>query len=74
MFLLLSLQLSVRTPGKLKSLPDNGGSRTRNLWFASPVLYQLSYQVKSVSVRDISELILVPSPVSVCLSLIFLKI
>jgi hypothetical protein len=25
-------------------------------------------------VRDISELILVPSPVSVCLSLIFLKI
>ena len=24
------------TPGKLKIQPDNGGNRTRDLWFASP--------------------------------------
>ena len=30
------------------------GNRTRNLWFASPMLYQLSYGVKSVRVCNIS--------------------
>ena len=59
MFVMLSL--SVSTPGKLKSLLDGGGNRTCDLWFASPLLYQLSYEVKSVRVGDISELSLVPS-------------
>ena len=59
MFVMLSL--SVFTPGKLKSLPDHGGNRTRDLWFASPMLYQLSYEVMSVRMGDISELNLVPS-------------
>ena len=54
------------TPGKLKNQPDHGGNRTRDLWFASPMLYQLSYEVKSVRVFDISELSLAPS-ISVCL-------
>ena len=36
------------TPGKLKNLPDHGGNGTRDLWFASPMLCQLSYEVKSV--------------------------
>ncbi len=53
------------TPGKLKNQPDHGGNRTRDLWFASPMLYQLSYEVKSVRVFDISELNLAPS-ISVC--------
>ena len=53
------------TPGKLKNQPDHGGNRTRDLWFASPMLYQLSYEVKSVRVFDISELSLAPS-ISVC--------
>ena len=53
---------------KLKNLPDHGGKRTRDLWFASPMLYQLSYEVKSVRVCDISELSLLPS-ISVCFSL-----
>ena len=44
---------------------DHGGNRTRDLWFASPMLYQLSYEVKSVRVFDISELSLAPS-ISVC--------
>ena len=43
------------TPGKLKNQPDHGGNRTRDLWFASPMLYQLSYEVKSVRVFDISN-------------------
>ena len=30
------------TPGKLKSLSDHGGNRTRELWDTSPMLYQLS--------------------------------
>ena len=51
---------------KLKNQPDHGGNRTRDLWFASPMLYQLSYEVKSVRVFDISELNLAPS-ISVCL-------
>ncbi len=33
------------TPGQLKNQPDHGGNRTRDLWFASPMLYQLSYEV-----------------------------
>ena len=44
------------TPGKVKNLPDHGGNGTRNLWFAGPMLCQLSYEVKSVRVCDISEL------------------
>jgi hypothetical protein len=60
MFVMLSL--SVSTPGKLKSLLDRGcWNRTRDLWFANPMSYQLSYEVKSVRVGDISELSLVPS-------------
>ncbi len=55
----------ISTPGKLKNQPDHGGNRTRDLWFASPMLYQLSYEVKSVRVFDISELSLAPS-ISVC--------
>ena len=37
--------------GQAEELPDHGGNRTRDLWFASPMLYQLSYEVKSV--RDV---------------------
>ena len=48
-------------PGKLKSLHDHGGNRTRDLWDTSPMLYQLSYVVKSVRVGDILELSLVSS-------------
>ena len=47
--------------GKLKSLPDHGGSRTRDLWDTSSMLCQLSYEFNSVRVGDISELSLVPS-------------
>ena len=47
------------TPDKLKNQPDHGGNRTRGLWFANPMLCQLSYEVKSVRVCDISELRLV---------------
>ena len=43
------------TPGKLRSLPDHGGNRTRDFWDTSPMLCQLSYEVKSVRVGDISE-------------------
>ena len=60
----------ISTLDKLKNLPDHGGNRTRDLWFASPMLCQLSYEVKSVQVCDISELSLVPS-ISVCLYLRF---
>ncbi len=59
------LLLLYPTPGKLKNQHDHGGNRTRDLWFASPMLYQLSYEVKSVRVFDISELNLAPS-ISVC--------
>jgi hypothetical protein len=51
--------------GKLKSLLDRSGYWTCDLWFASPMLYQLSSEVKSVQVGNISELSLVPS-ISVC--------
>ncbi len=54
------------TPGKRKNQPDHGGNRTRDLWFASPMLYQLSYEVKSIRVFNISELNLAPS-ISACL-------
>ena len=57
----LMLSLSVSTLGKLKSLLDSGGNRTCDLWFASPMIYQLNYEVKSVRVGDISEPSLVPS-------------
>ncbi len=33
--------------GQAKVLPDNGGNRTRDLWFASPMLCQLSYEFSS---------------------------
>ena len=60
MFVMLSL--SVSTPGKLKSLLDRGcWNRTRDLWFANPMSHQLSYEVNSVRVGDISELSLGPS-------------
>ena len=49
----------------MKNLPDHGGNQTRDLWFASLVLCQLSYEVKSVRVCDILQLSLVPS-ISVC--------
>ena len=52
---------SAVTPGKLKSLPDHGGNRTHDLWDTSPMLCQLSYEVKSFRVGDISELSLVLS-------------
>ena len=45
----------------LKNMPGHGGIRTYDLWNASPMLYQLSYAVRSVRVCDISELSLVPS-------------
>ena len=41
--------------GQAKKWLDRGGNRTRDLWFASPMLCQLSYEVKSVRVCDISE-------------------
>ena len=53
------------TASKLKNLSDHGRNRTHDLWFASPMLCKLSYEVKSVRVCDISELSLVPS-ISVC--------
>ena len=39
----------------------HGGNQTRDLWDTRPMLYQLSYEVKSVRVGDISEPSLVPS-------------
>ena len=36
------------TPGKLITLPDHGGNRTRDLWDTSSMLYQLSYGRTSV--------------------------
>ena len=55
----------ISTPGKLKIQPEIAETRTCDLWFTSPVLYRLSYEVKSVRLCDISELSLVPS-ISVC--------
>ena len=45
----------------LKNMPGHGGNRTYDLWNTSPMLFQLSYMVRSVRVCDISELSLVPS-------------
>ena len=45
----------------LKNMPDHGGNRTYDLWNTSPMLYQLSYAVRTVRVNDISEQNLVPS-------------
>ena len=45
----------------LKNIPGHSGIRTYDLWNASPMLYQLSYAVRSVRVCDISELSRVPS-------------
>ena len=39
----------ISTPGKLKNQPDHGRNRTRDLWFASPMLYQLSYEADLTS-------------------------
>ncbi len=46
----------ISAPGKLENQPDHGGNRTRDLWFASPMLCQLSYEVKLVRVCHISKL------------------
>ena len=46
----------------LKNIPaGHGGNRTYDLLNTSPMLCQLSYEVRSVRVCDISELRLVPS-------------
>ena len=42
-------------------MPGHGGNRTYDLWNIRPMLCQLSYVVRLVRVRDISELSLVPS-------------
>ena len=43
------------------NLPGLGGIRTRKLWFTSPMLYQLSYEVKSVGLYISVLNIIVPS-------------
>ncbi len=43
-------------PSQAETFLDHGGNRTRDLWFASPMLCQLSYEVKSARVCDISDL------------------
>ena len=45
----------------LKNMPGHGGIRTYDLWNTSPMLFQLSYAVRTVRVSDISEQNLVPS-------------
>ena len=45
----------------LKNMPGHGGIRTYDLWNTSPMLFQLSYAVRTVRVSDISEQYLVPS-------------
>ena len=45
----------------LKYMPGHGGNRTYDLWNTSPMLWQLSYAVRSVRQSDILELSLVPS-------------
>ena len=39
----------------LKNMPGHGGNRTYDLWNTSPMLYQLSYAVRTVRVNDISN-------------------
>ena len=48
LYMFVTLSPSMSTPGKLKRLLDHGGNRTRDLRFASPMLRQLSYEVKLV--------------------------
>ena len=50
----------------LKNMSGHGGIRTYDVSNTSPMLWQLSYAVRSVRVCDISELNLVPS-ISVCI-------
>ena len=45
----------------LKNMPGHGGIRTYDLWNTSPMLFQLSYAVRTVRVSDISEQNLVSS-------------
>ena len=54
----------------LKNMPGHGGIRTYDLWNTSPMLFQLSYAVRTVRVSDISEQYLVPS-IPMCSSNIF---
>ena len=42
--------LSVSTQGKLKNIPDHDGNRTYDVWNASPMLCQLSCEVRSFQV------------------------
>ena len=42
-------------------MPGHGGIRIYDLWNTSPMLFQLSYAVRTVRVSDISEQYLVPS-------------
>ena len=42
-------------------MPGHGGIRTYDLWNTSPMLFQLSYAVRTVRLSDISEQYLVPS-------------
>ena len=41
--------------GQAEKFARHGGNRTRDLWDTSPMLCQLSYEIKSVRVGDISE-------------------
>ena len=41
----------------LKNMPVHGGDRTYDLWNTRPMLFQLSYAVRSVRVCDISRLL-----------------
>ncbi len=58
MFVVL-LRVYIHT-GQAENFAGPRWESTRNLWFASPMLCQLSYEVKSVRVCDISKLSLVP--------------
>ena len=56
------LCLSVSTPDySLKIAGARWEMEPRDFWFASPMLYQLNYEFKSVRVFDISQLSLVAS-------------
>ncbi len=47
MVLNLSVSLFAHAAPSVKNLPDHGGNRTRDLWFASPKLSELQGQVGS---------------------------
>ena len=74
MIYVCDVTLSVSTLGKLKSQLDRSWNRTHDLWFASPILYQLSYKVESVRVCDISKLNLVLRDISMFLNYLKLLI